>query len=713
MKGQKEGASPPETPETRPHPNALIAVTSLFSLSATKLRSYRHVIHRAAKIGAVKLPNLIAAIPLIFTALPSLSETGYVTVLVQDAHQHPVRLVEIGIEKGVSKLTKDDGEAQLPLAQTIKADDWITFQLVHSPPGKDLAIVSPWDNRIPVPSFADKSENLIKIVVVERGDRAALESGTILASLAARINKANAPNSANQKASPPDPKEALLAVAKQYGLTAEDIDSAIRAWGDKTTDPYEAGLAALYERNYPKATAALEDSLKQRKQKLETDQKLVNQDQKGVADAAFFLGQSLFAQGRYRESAESYEECRIYRPNDASVLNNLALSLEAAADYNAAEPLARQALAIDEKALGPDHPVVAINLSVLGSLQQAKGDYAAAEPLLRRALAIDEKALGPEHSTVAINLANLAWLLKARGDYAGAELLLRRALAIDEKALGPNHPDVAIVLDDLASLFQDKSDFVTAESLYRRALAIDEKALGPDHPTVAEPLQDLASLFRDQHNYAAAEPLYRRALAIDEKTFGPDNRNLLQVLDDLASVLQDEGNYAAAVPYRRRILEIAEKVFGPDDNVFAYDLTKLALLLKKEGDLAGAEQLYRRALAIDEKKRGSDNPEVAVYLDSLAMLLQDKGDLAGAEQLYRRAVAIEEKARGPNDPTTALYLNKLASVLEAKGDLTAAETLLRRALAIDEKALGPDQLVTKKIRDHLNDIENRLTTAHK
>ena len=79
------------------------------------------------------------------------------------------------------------------------------------------------------------------------------------------------------------------------------------------------------------------------------------------------------------------------------------------------------------------------------------GDYAGAEPLFRRALAINEKALGPDHPAVATDLNNLALLLQNKGDYAGAEPLFRRALAIREKALGPNHPDVAIDLNFLRS----------------------------------------------------------------------------------------------------------------------------------------------------------------------------------------------------------------------------------------------------------------------
>ena len=113
------------------------------------------------------------------------------------------------------------------------------------------------------------------------------------------------------------------------------------------------------------------------------------------------MGSSLYQQGKYRESAVAYQRCLQLPPDDATVLNNTALSLMLAGDYAGAEPLYRRALAIDEKALGPDHPGVAIDLNNLAALLYTKGDYAAAEPLYRRALAIDEKTLGPDHPNVA------------------------------------------------------------------------------------------------------------------------------------------------------------------------------------------------------------------------------------------------------------------------------------------------------------------------
>jgi tetratricopeptide (TPR) repeat protein len=593
--------------------------------------------------------------------LPCRAEHGFVLVLVQDAQHHPVRGVEIGIEGiGGSKVTGDDGKAQLPVGAGTKEGDWLPLVILHSPPGRDLVMISPWDSRSQIPSFEDKPENFVRVVVVQRGDRAALESNSVLASLAAKINKANAPKSANDQAPREDPKANLEAVAKQYGLGPDEVDQAIRAWGAKTTDPYEAGLAALYERDFPKASAQLQDSLKQREEKLTADQKAVAQDQEQVADAAFFLGSSLYGQGKYRESAQAYERCLQLREGDPVVMSGTALSLAHSGEYARAEPLYRRALAIDEKTLGPDHPTVATVLSNLAALLQDRGDYAGAEPLLRRALAIYEKALGLDHPDVATALNNLAALLEEKGDFAGAEPMVRRAIAIHEKALGPNHPDVAANLNNLAELLQAKGDDSGAEPLYRRALAIHEKALGPDHPRVAASLNNLGVLLIAKDDYAGAEPLLRRALAINEKALGPNHPDVARVLGGLATLRQAKGDYT------------------------------------------GAEPLFRRALAINEKALGPNHPNVALSLNNLAALLQAEGDYTRAEPLYRRALAVMEKARGPAHPDVANILENLAGFLYGKGDYARAEPLVRRALEIDTKALGTDHPSTKRIQAHLD-----------
>lgn len=72
--------------------------------------------------------------------------------------------------------------------------------------------------------------------------------------------------------------------------------------------------------------------------------------------------------------------------------------------------------------------------------------------MARQVLAISEKALGAEHPTTAMSLNNLAGLLKAQGDYAGAKPLCERALAILEKALGAEHPLTMTIRRKLSEL---------------------------------------------------------------------------------------------------------------------------------------------------------------------------------------------------------------------------------------------------------------------
>ena len=57
-------------------------------------------------------------------------------------------------------------------------------------------------------------------------------------------------------------------------------------------------------------------------------------------------------------------------------------------------------------------------LGKLGSYLDDRGLYEEAEPLYQRSLAIKEKALGPDHPSVAITLNNLAGLYQSQGRYA-------------------------------------------------------------------------------------------------------------------------------------------------------------------------------------------------------------------------------------------------------------------------------------------------------
>jgi CHAT domain-containing protein/tetratricopeptide (TPR) repeat protein len=399
----------------------------------------------------------------------------------------------------------------------------------------------------------------------------------------------------------------------------------------------------------------------------------------------------LRSEGKYSDAAVIWRQLlavaeKYLDQNDpviAHSLNNLAWLLKAQGDYNAAEPLYRRALSIREKALGPEHPDVAKSLNNLAVLQIDLGRYSAAELMLYHSLAIREKALGPDHPDVGDTLNNLAGLLGAQGKYSAAEPIYRRALSIQEKVLGPDHPDVGDTLNNLAGLYRDQGKHSASGPMLYRSLAIREKSLGPDHPDIANSLNNVAGLLSVQGQDSAAEPLYRRALSIREKALGQDHPDVANSLNNLAGLLRRQGKHAEAEFFQRRSLKIYEEVYSQEHPFTATSLNNLAGLLDLQGQNSAAEILYRRALSIREKALGQDHPDVANSLNNLAGLLRRQGKHAEAEFFQRRSLGIQKKVLGDDHPTIAITLSNLAGLLSHQGQFMSAVSVLNDSLAIE------------------------------
>ena len=420
-------------------------------------------------------------------------------------------------------------------------------------------------------------------------------------------------------------------------------------------------------------------------------------------------GVRLHKQGRYAEAIRKVEEAlaideRVFgleHPQVTKDLIILGLFYRLLGNSRNAESLYKRALSIREKAFGPDHPDVAHSLNNLAILYQELGNYSKAEPLYKRALAIAEKTLGTEHPSFARSLNNLAYFYLFQGEYFKAEPLQKRALAIAENALGQDHPNVATCLNNLAGLYNCMGSYSRAEVLYKKALSIREKAFEPDHPDVANSLNNLSSLYQELGDYSKAETLHKRSLVIAEKTFGPDHPHVATILNNLAMLYSNLGNYSKAEPLYKRSLAISEKALGPNHPDVATSLNNLAMLYQTIGDYSKALPLHIRSLRIKDGALGPNHPDVANSLNNLAMLYSNFGNYSKAEPLCKRSLAISEKALGPNHPDVANSLNNLAMLYSNFGNYSKAEPLYKRSLAIYVKALGPNHPAFANVLNNL------------
>jgi len=140
---------------------------------------------------------------------------------------------------------------------------------------------------------------------------------------------------------------------------------------------------------------------------------------------------------------------------DFDKLRHVATCLhERAAKYHAQgqgvrpEKLYLQALELQQRLLGPDHPDIAHTLNNLALYYKALGRLAEARPLYERALAMFRKTEGASHADTAATMYNLAQLFKAMG-----EEMEQRAQQTEKDAremMGPAESAKAAIREDLS-----------------------------------------------------------------------------------------------------------------------------------------------------------------------------------------------------------------------------------------------------------------------
>lgn len=407
--------------------------------------------------------------------------------------------------------------------------------------------------------------------------------------------------------------------------------------------------------------------------------------QKGLAAESARIN-ALIGAGKYSEALPLAQGMAARLESDngrelAAALNNLGQVYAGQGRDDLAEPLYKRAIALMEKALGLETPLVSAELTNLAALYQRQGRFAEAEPLFKRALAVSEKGLSREHPDVGRALNNLATLYVKQERHAEAEPLFQRALAIYQKVGGPEHPAVATVLNNIGQVDRDLNRDAEAEAPIKRSLAIREKALGPDHPDVARSLNNLAGLYQHEQRYAEAEPLYRRALAIRERALGPDNPDVATSTSNLAAFLQASGRTADALP-------LAEKTLTANRAQLRVVLPIL-FAARQQSLLANDKALDD---ALDAIQRGTQS-SAAAAVNKLAVRLA-----AGSDRLAELVRKDQDLAA----ETEALDKAIIAAVSKqsAQRDLAAEQRSRARIAAIAKERAGLQKTLAVEFPDY-------------
>jgi tetratricopeptide (TPR) repeat protein len=155
-------------------------------------------------------------------------------------------------------------------------------------------------------------------------------------------------------------------------------------------------------------------------------------------------------------------------------------------------PLAEEALRIALHSAGEDSVDAALAYTSVAEAHRINGSPDRALPLYRKALALYEKALGPEHPRVAGLMSQEALILMQDGKLSLAEQEMVRALEILEKTCPACVVENSIVQSNLGLLRVKQKRYREADEALTRAVELREKFAPKPGPELADVLKTLA-----------------------------------------------------------------------------------------------------------------------------------------------------------------------------------------------------------------------------
>jgi eukaryotic-like serine/threonine-protein kinase len=175
-------------------------------------------------------------------------------------------------------------------------------------------------------------------------------------------------------------------------------------------------------------------------------------------------------------------------PSVAVLLNQLAGTRRELGDAVGSIAYLERALAVLQQQEGEDgaSPAIASVLSGLGAASLRLREFDAAGDYLEQAIAIEERVLGPDSRELAVDLVQLGVVRLGQARLEDAELLVRRGLEIFTALLAGDHVLIGNALKYLAELHRLRGRPDEALATGRRSLEILSRATSTDAPPVVE-----------------------------------------------------------------------------------------------------------------------------------------------------------------------------------------------------------------------------------
>ena len=412
-----------------------------------------------------------------------------------------------------------------------------------------------------------------------------------------------------------------------------------------------------------------------------------------------------FVRARHGRALEALEESerllkaadRIPGTRHAALMQQLIMTLSQLGRVDEALERAEEALTRARKSTELNPAALFDYLWSMANALMGAGRFKDAEPLLREAMALDFDSagaltrLGPVHG-------NLAIVLSRQGDLEEALQHATTAVELAEQIYPPGHYVRARRYNNLGAMYGRVGQFEAAAEAISRALEVLE-ARHPDgkHPSLASTYNNLATNLGGVERYAEAEPYQRRARDLARELFGERDLRYAVATANLGYLQIRLHRLDEADSLLAEALDIRLEKLGEGHNTVGATLTWLAKLRLAEGSAERSLQYADEALELYRNngwEKADDLIEALRFRAAALIALERHYE---ARTAYQQAQQLTDQAGINAGQAGMKLLADHTSFLSAQND-PEAKGLASRALEAHQGFYGVDHIATRRMQ---------------
>jgi len=343
------------------------------------------------------------------------------------------------------------------------------------------------------------------------------------------------------------------------------------------------------------------------------------------------------------------------------------------AEFEEAEKLGREAVAMSERNSDPNDPRRGTTLHAFGALLANIGKLEEGAASMQRGLEIARATGGVENTDVWMCMNDYASVLSYLGRYEETERIARERITIARKLFGNADARTAEVLTILSRFLCRRGRF--AEAIEPATEALQARREIADRPAAtAHDLDEYAGalLFIEPSNLKDPET----ALKYAQRAVAMDGGQEPEILDTLAQAYQQTGDVTKAIEFERQVLALVD----PEEFRRLWYEERMAFFLRTNGDTDAAAQAYKALLDRLRTMTTENNPEVARISTELAGLYMELSRHEDAEVLLRESLKVQWEDESYDAPNVLAALIQLGDALVGQQKIAEARSLWSRAL---------------------------------